>query len=107
MAQYIGKTISLISNKGIRYVGILDNINGDEGTVSLTKVRSLGTEGRIGDYSKEIHPRPDIYEFVLFKGSDVKDLNILDIPADQVQAIPIVAPAGVSGTPAGSAAAAA
>ncbi|GMM35007.1 Scd6 protein [Saccharomycopsis crataegensis] len=85
MSQYIGKTISLISNKGIRYVGILDNINGEEATVALKQVRPLGTEGRAENPALEIPASNDVYEYVVFRGSDVKDLSVLDVPPSQVQ----------------------
>ncbi|ODV61763.1 LSM14 family protein ASCRUDRAFT_7253 [Ascoidea rubescens DSM 1968] len=84
MSQYIGKTISLISNKGVRYVGILHNINGEDATVALKSVRALGTEGRTGDPSSEIPPTPDPYDYVVFRGADVKDLSVLDVPPEQV-----------------------
>lgn len=76
MAQFIGKTISLISNADIRYVGVLHEINSQESTVSLRNVRSYGTEGRRG--GNEIPPSDNIYEFIVFRGSDVKDLTVSD-----------------------------
>lgn len=88
MSQYIGKTISLISNKGLRYVGLLDNINADDATVALKSVRSFGTEGRIaagGNPNAEVPPGTDVYDYVVFRGSDVKDLTVLDTPIDQVK----------------------
>lgn len=96
MSQYIGKTISLISNKGLRYVGLLDNINADDATVALKSVRSFGTEGRMaasGNPSLEVHPGTDVYDYVVFRGSDVKDLTVLDTPIDQVKPEPYQAPA--------------
>lgn len=88
MSQYIGKTISLISNKGLRYVGLLDNINANDATVALKSVRSLGTEGRMaqnGTPNLEVLPGNDVYDYVVFRGSDVKDLSVLDVPIDQVK----------------------
>lgn len=88
MSQYIGKTISLISNKGLRYVGLLDNINANDATVALKSVRSLGTEGRMaqnGNPNLEVLPGNDVYDYVVFRGSDVKDLSVLDIPIEQVK----------------------
>jgi protein LSM14 len=93
MSQYIGKTISLISNKGLRYVGLLDNINADDATVALKSVRLFGTEGRMaqnGNPQFEVGPGTDIYDYVVFRGSDVKDLSVLDVPLDQVQPEPYV-----------------
>ena len=88
MSQYIGKTISLISNKGLRYVGLLDNINAEDATVALKSVRSFGTEGRMaqaGNPAAEVMPGSDVYEYVVFRGSDVKDLSVLDTPIDEVK----------------------
>ncbi|EMG45512.1 SCD6 Protein SCD6 [Candida maltosa Xu316] len=88
MSQYIGKTISLISNKGLRYVGLLDNINANDATVALKSVRLFGTEGRMaamGQAHLEVPPGVDVYEYVVFRGSDVKDLSVLDTPIDEVK----------------------
>lgn len=90
MSQYIGKTISLISNKGLRYVGLLDKISAEDATVSLKSVRPFGTEGRMaeqGQPSMEVMPGNDVYEYVVFRGSDVKDLSVLDVPIDQVRPV--------------------
>ena len=84
MSQYIGKTISLVSNSDIRYVGILHEINSEQSTVSLKHVRSYGTEGRrVG--KDEIPPAEGVYEFIVFRGSDVKDLKIAETPATAPQ----------------------
>lgn len=91
MSQYIGKTISLISNKGVRYVGLLYNISAEDATVALQSVRSFGTEGRMAEQGQpnlEVLPGTDVYDFVTFRGSDVKDLSVLDTPLDQVQPVP-------------------
>lgn len=88
MSQYIGKTISLISNKQLRYVGVLDKISAEDATIALKTVRSFGTEGRLtelGQGNMEVPPGSDVYDYVVFRGSDVKDLTVLDVPLDQVQ----------------------
>ncbi|KAF4499990.1 sum2 [Fusarium agapanthi] len=72
--------ISLISKSDIRYVGTLHEINSDESTVSLENVRSFGTEGRKGRPGEEIAPSDQVYEYIVFRGSDVKDLRIEDHP---------------------------
>lgn len=77
MSQYIGKTISLVSNSNIRYVGVLHEINSEQSTVSLKQVRSYGTEGRRQGVD-EIPPSDGVYEFIIFRGSDVKDLKIAE-----------------------------
>lgn len=88
MSQYIGKTISLISNKGLRYVGLLDNINAENATLGLKSVRTFGTEGRnaqSGNSMIEVLPTSEIYDYIVFRGSDVKDLTVLDVPIEQVK----------------------
>ncbi|KAH3667054.1 hypothetical protein WICMUC_005401 [Wickerhamomyces mucosus] len=80
MSQYIGKSISLISSKGIRYVGTLKDINGEEATVTLENVRPLGTEGRLKDPSKEVPAYDSVFPVVVFRGNDVIDLTVLEDP---------------------------
>lgn len=77
MSQLIGKTISLISNSDIRYVGTLQNINSEESTVSLSNVWMFGTEGRRGGQN-EVPPSPQLFQDVVFRGSDVKDLQVIE-----------------------------
>lgn len=60
-----------------RYVGILHEINSEQSTVSLKQVRSFGTEGRRNGI-EEIPASEGVYEFIVFRGSDVKDLKIAD-----------------------------
>ncbi|KAF8426689.1 Scd6-like Sm domain-containing protein [Tirmania nivea] len=60
----------------IGYVGILHEINSENSTVALEQVVSFGTEGRRGDPAKEIPATDNIYEYIVFRGSDVKDLRI-------------------------------
>ncbi|RUO95994.1 Lsm14 N-terminal, partial [Jimgerdemannia flammicorona] len=72
---YIGSKISLISRSDIRYVGILHNINSQDSTVALEQVRSYGTEGRRGNPAEEIPQSDNVFEYIVFRGSDVKDLQ--------------------------------
>ncbi|SCV03011.1 LAMI_0H04764g1_1 [Lachancea mirantina] len=85
MAQYIGKTISLVSVTDNRYVGLLESIDSEKGVVTLNKVRCFGTEGRKQWGPQEIYPNPTVYETVTFNGNDVKDLSILDVGLDEVK----------------------
>lgn len=62
------------------YVGTLHEINSDESTVSLENVRSFGTEDRRGRPEDEVAPSDQVYEYIVFRGSDVKDLRIEEHP---------------------------
>ncbi|KAI0395016.1 Scd6-like Sm domain-containing protein [Xylariaceae sp. FL0594] len=80
MSEFLGARISLISKSDIRYSGILHEINSEDSTVSLQNVRSYGTEGRRGNPSEEVAASDQMYEYIVFRGSDVKDLRIEQTP---------------------------
>eukprot|EP00331_Platyophrya_macrostoma_P006085 CAMPEP_0176432582 /NCGR_PEP_ID=MMETSP0127-20121128/15478_1 /TAXON_ID=938130 /ORGANISM="Platyophrya macrostoma, Strain WH" /LENGTH=362 /DNA_ID=CAMNT_0017814777 /DNA_START=65 /DNA_END=1153 /DNA_ORIENTATION=+ len=88
----VGSKISLISKSDIRYEGYLHFINPEENTVGLKNVRMFGTEGRKGGGANEVAAGDQLYEFIIFRGGDIKDLTVYeDRPRD---------PAIVSATPA-------
>jgi len=72
---YIGSKISLISNSEIRYEGVLYTINTQESTIALQSVRCFGTEGR---KAQEIPQSSEVYDFIIFRGKDIKDLTVLE-----------------------------
>ena len=43
-------------------------------------MRSYGTEGRKATPADEIAPSDQVYEYIVFRGSDVKDLRIEESP---------------------------
>ncbi|ESO05845.1 hypothetical protein HELRODRAFT_64856 [Helobdella robusta] len=73
---YLGSKISLISKAEIRYEGVLYSIDANESTVALAKVRSFGTEDRHTDHP--VQPRDEIFEYIIFRGTDIKDLHVCD-----------------------------
>lgn len=75
-------------------MGFLYNISAEDATVALRSVRSFGTEGRMAEQGQpnlEVLPGSEVYDYVTFRGSDVKDLSVLDTHPDQVQPIPFQA----------------
>ncbi|PIC54399.1 hypothetical protein B9Z55_003668 [Caenorhabditis nigoni] len=74
----IGSKISLISKLDIRYEGILYTVDTNDSTIALAKVRSFGTENRSND--NPVAARDDVYECIIFKASDIKELIVCDTP---------------------------
>ncbi|PLB42773.1 hypothetical protein P170DRAFT_451614 [Aspergillus steynii IBT 23096] len=78
MNHLIGQRFNLISKSDIRYVGTLHEINPEASTIALENVVSFGTEGRRGNPAEEIPPSSSIYEYIVFRGSDVKDISVAE-----------------------------
>ncbi|XP_054164488.1 protein LSM14 homolog B-A-like [Oppia nitens] len=76
---FLGCKISLISKSEIRYEGILYTIDPKESTIALAKVRSYGTEDR--PVERQVPPRDEIFEYIIFRAGDIKDLIVDDPPA--------------------------
>lgn len=72
---------------GSSYVGTLHEISSENSTVALEQVVSYGTEGRRPN--DEVPPSLDnVYEYIVFRGSDVKDLRIEEGPKEEPPKLP-------------------
>jgi protein LSM14 len=87
---YLGSRIVLISNSEIRYEGTLYTINKDDSTIALQNVRSFGTEGRKEEGA--IPPSSEVFDYIIFRGTDIKDLHVCETPAGEAEPGPIPRP---------------
>ncbi|CED83477.1 Uncharacterized mRNA-associated protein RAP55 [Phaffia rhodozyma] len=78
-SNFIGAIITLTSVSDIRYVGRLHSIDHQESTISLENVSSRGTENR-KPQNEYVPPNDRIYDFVVFRAKDVKDLAVEQAP---------------------------
>lgn len=78
----IGHHVTLISSLEVRYEGILFTIDPNESTVALQNVKCLGTEDRQPPGEKAIPKSDTIYEFIIFRGVNIKSISCVDPPAE-------------------------
>ena len=76
MDHLIGQRFNLISKSEIRYLGTLHEINPEQSTIALEDVFSFGTEDRQVD--SFIPPSQQKFDYIVFRGSDVKDIKIAE-----------------------------
>jgi len=74
--SFIGSRISLISNSKVRYEGTLYTIDPKGSTLALQNVKCMGTEKR--SVEKPIKSSNTIYEFMIFNGENVKNLELIE-----------------------------
>ncbi|XP_014519484.1 decapping 5-like protein [Vigna radiata var. radiata] len=101
--SFIGCFISLISKCEIRYEGVLYLLDVQDSTIGLKNVKSYGTEGRRKD-GTQIPPSDKVYEYILFRGSDIKNLKIKSPSTsskseEQVLSDPAIIQSRYSGSP--------
>jgi len=77
-SQFIGSKISLVTKAEIRYEGILYALDLQDATISLAKVKSFGTEDRPTD--RPSPPKDEVFEFIIFRGADIKTLDVVEPP---------------------------
>jgi len=75
----MGTKMSLISMADIRYEGHLFTFDQQQNTFALASVRSFGTEDR--ETSHPVPPQNQVYDYILFRGSDIKTIRIINDPA--------------------------
>lgn len=86
MDHLIGQRFNLISKSEIRYLGTLHEINPEQSTIALEDVYSFGTEGRQVDTF--IPPSQQKFDYIVFRGSDVKDIKIAEEQSEPKQPSP-------------------
>jgi len=64
--------ISIISKHNIRYEGYLSGYDPQQQVVTLSTVQQWGTEDRETNEFKP--PSSDLYEYIIFRGTDIKDI---------------------------------
>lgn len=84
---FFGSKISLISKSEIRYEGILYTVDPKESTIALAQVRSFGSEDR--QVEKPVPPRDEVFQYIIFRASDIKDL-IVDQPPSPALSDPAI-----------------
>eukprot|EP00316_Scyphosphaera_apsteinii_P016431 CAMPEP_0119319730 /NCGR_PEP_ID=MMETSP1333-20130426/50169_1 /TAXON_ID=418940 /ORGANISM="Scyphosphaera apsteinii, Strain RCC1455" /LENGTH=376 /DNA_ID=CAMNT_0007326211 /DNA_START=21 /DNA_END=1148 /DNA_ORIENTATION=+ len=77
---YLNSHIVLISKSDIRYEGTLYTVDTTNSTVALQNVRSFGTEDRKKE--NPIPPSPEVFDYIIFRGTDIKDLHVCETPAE-------------------------
>lgn len=88
----VGSRISLISSGDIRYEGVLYSIDMVESKIALQQVKSFGTEGRRAD--SKVPPSDEVYEYIVFRGSDIKELNVVEYARQHALDDPAIISAG-------------
>ena len=75
--DFLGSKIRIFSKAKIRYEGIFYTFNHGDKTISLSSVKSFGTETRL--VARYVAPRDDeVYSYIVFRVGDITDIQILE-----------------------------
>jgi hypothetical protein len=74
--------------KTYSYFGTLHEINPEQSTIALEDVYSFGTEGREPSADKFVSASPQKFDYIVFRGSDVKDIKIAEEEKENKQSEP-------------------
>ena len=85
---YLGSTITVVSNRDVRYEGTLSAIDTTNSTVTLQNVRHFGTEGRASNGGPQIPGSSTVYPVIVFNGGDIKNLAVKTAAPTLPQAAP-------------------
>jgi protein LSM14 len=70
------------------YFGTLHEINPEQSTIALEDVYSFGTEGREPSADKFVSASQQKFDYIVFRGSDVKDIKIAEEEKENKQPEP-------------------
>ena len=70
------------------YFGTLHEINPEQSTIALEDVYSYGTEGRESSPEKFVSASQQKFDYIVFRGSDVKDIKIAEEEKENKQPEP-------------------
>ncbi|KFG26613.1 uncharacterized protein NESG_00764 [Nematocida ausubeli] len=68
-----GRSIEMLSKSEVRYIGTLSAYDEARGTITLSKVRSFGSENRSAPV--KIHHGTQIYEYIVFKLENIQSIR--------------------------------
>lgn len=74
--SYIGNTLSILSKAKVRYIGTLIVVDPMKKTITLSKVRCLGTEGRLNGIN-EVQKSDEVHEQITFNANELDDFYVV------------------------------